>query len=274
MMRYVRAWFVRLGGLFTKAGRERDLAHELESHLELHIEDNLRAGMTPADARRHALVKFGGVESVKEQCRDVHGLPALELLVRDVRFALRGLRKNPGFTLATVLTLALAIGANAAIFAVVQRIVLNPLPYPDSDRVIELDHGELDLNMPSGLGITLGLYYQYADRSRTLDGVALYQTEELTLTGDGDPERIRVARATPSLTSVLRVSPAVGRWFTEEEGTPGAVQVAVLSHGLWARRYGRDAGILGRSVMLSGVPTEVIGVIGRSYLSHRASAAL
>jgi putative ABC transport system permease protein len=184
---------------------------------------------------------------------------------QEIRYAARRLARSPAFTIATMLTLALAIGANASIFAVVQRVVLNPLPYPDSDRLIELDHGALGLNLPSGMGMTLGLYYQYSERSRTLDGIALYATDDRTLTGDGDPERIRIARATPSLASVLRVAPALGRWFTEEEGAPGASQVAVLSHGLWMRRYGSDPRVVGRQIMLGGAPAEVVGVMPASY---------
>src|SRR5882672_5412620 len=118
---------------------------------------------------------------------------------QELRQAARRLVRSPAFTLASVLTLALAIGANASIFAVVQRVVLNPLPYPDSDRLIEVSHGAQRLNLPSGLGMTRGLYYQYLTRSRTLDGVALYAVDDLTLTGNGDPERIRVARATTTL---------------------------------------------------------------------------
>src|SRR4051812_36079968 len=111
---------------------------------------------------------------------------------QELRHAARRLGRSPAFTLAAVLTLALAIGANASIFAVVERVVLNPLPYPDSDRLIDVDHGSLGLNMPSGLGLTPGLYYQYADRSRTLESIALYRAEDVTLTGDADPERIHV----------------------------------------------------------------------------------
>src|SRR4030095_15740775 len=124
-------------------------------------------------------------------------------MTQELRYAARRLWRSPTFTLASVLTLALAIGANASIFAVVQRVVLNPLPYPDSERLIELDHGALSLNLPSRMGLTLGLYYQHAERSRPLDGIALYRTDDLTLTGDGEPERVRVSRATPSLAPVL-----------------------------------------------------------------------
>lgn len=130
--------------------------------------------------------------------------------------------RSPAFTLAAVLTLALAIGANVSVFAVVQRVVLNPLPYPDSDRLIELDHGAQRLNLPSGMGMTRGFYYQYSERARTLDGLALYDTENLTLTGEGDPERIRVTRVTTTFAPVMHVWPTLGRWFREEEGRLGA----------------------------------------------------
>ncbi len=178
--------------------------------------------------------------------------------------AARRLLRAPVFTLAAALTLALAIGANATIFAVVQRVVLNPLPYPESDRLVRLDHGMARINVLSGIGMTSGLYYQY-QRARTLEGLAIYRAGESTLVGRGEPERIQVARTTPTLASVLRVPPARGRWFTAEEGTPGAPLVAILSHGLWMRRFGGDAAVLGTSVTLDGVPATVIGIMPASF---------
>ncbi len=189
----------------------------------------------------------------------------MDRIGQELRFAARRLTRSPGFTLTAVATLALAIGANAAIFAVVQHVVLNPLPYPASDRLIEVDHGSVGLRVAAGIGTTPGLYFHYLERSRTLDGAALYRALDRTLSGDGEPERIRIARATPSLATVLRVSAAVGRWFTEKEGTPGAAPAAVLSHKLWARRYNSDAGIIGRHISLDGVATEVVGVMPASF---------
>lgn len=190
---------------------------------------------------------------------------AVERMWQEARFAGRRLVGSPAFTLASVLTLALAIGANGAIFAVVERVVLNPLPYDESDRLLVVDHGAERLNLRSGLNFTPGLYYHYSERARTLTGLAIYNTEELTLLGDGLPERISVVRATPSLASVLRVSPAVGRWFAESESVPGAPHVAVLSHGLWTRRYSGDPNVIGRLITLSGVATEVVGVMAAGY---------
>jgi predicted permease len=178
--------------------------------------------------------------------------------------AVRRLLHAPLFTLAAALTLALAIGANATIFAVVQRVVLNPLPYPGSDRLIRLEHGSPRINLPSGIGMTTGLYYQYK-RARSLEGVAIYRSGESTMVGAGEPERIQVVRTTTTLASVLRVPPARGRWFTEEEGTPGAPLVTILSHGLWTRRFGADPRVLGTSITLDGVPATVIGVMPASF---------
>jgi putative ABC transport system permease protein len=189
----------------------------------------------------------------------------MDALRQELRQAVRRLVRSPAFTLASVLTLALAIAANASIFTVVQRVVLNPLSYPDSDRLIELSHGAVRLNLPTGLGVTRGLYYQYADRSQTLAGIALYNTDDMTLTGDGEPIRIRIARTSPSLASVLRVSPLLGRWFTDAEGKPGGGSVAVLSYGLWLRRYGGDRGIVGHSLVLAGVSRDVVGVMPASF---------
>jgi putative ABC transport system permease protein len=190
----------------------------------------------------------------------------MDSIGREIRHAARRLVKSPTFTLAAVLTLALAIGANASIFTVVQRVVLNPLPYPDSNRLIALDYGIPARNMASGMtSMTWQLYFQLLDHARSLDGVAAYNTAQVTLTGNGDPERVAAANATPSLAPVLRVPAALGRWFTEEEGVPGSAAVAVLSHGLWVRRFGRDAGIIGRSVSIDGAPTTVVGVMPASF---------
>ena len=182
-------------------------------------------------------------------------------LAQEIRQAARRLARSPSFTIASVLTLALAIGANVAIFTVVYRVVLNPLPYGESHRLLALDVGMPKRNVPRGINsLTTNLYYQYLDRARTIEHLALHQTDELTLTGQGTPERLRIARTTASLIPLLRVNLARGRWFLERDEAPGAAPVAVISYGLWSRRFGQDASIVDRVVVLNGVPTMVIGV--------------
>jgi putative ABC transport system permease protein len=244
---------------------DEDLRQEFDTHLALIEEEERANGFSADQARQKARSRFGNALSHRERALDAVMATWVEHACKEVIFAARRLVRSPAFTLAAVLTLALAIGANASIFAVVQRVVLNPLPYGDSDRLIALDYGVPLRNVPSGINsMTWQLYYQFVDHARTLESVAVYDTGEVTLTGSGNPERVRVSHGTPSLASVLRVQPALGRWFTDKEGVPGS-QVAVLSHGLWVRRYGRAPGIVGQSVTLNGVPAEVIGVMPTSF---------
>ncbi|HEX7359809.1 MAG TPA: permease prefix domain 1-containing protein [Bryobacteraceae bacterium] len=146
-MRSLRAWFVRMRGSFRKQRLERDLSEEIEANLQLHIDDNLRAGMTPEESRRQALLKLGGVEQTKEAYRDRAGIPWLNTLIRDLRYGIRMLRKNPGFAAAAILTLALGIGANTAVFSIVDAVLLRSLPYPDAGRMVVI-HEELNRARP------------------------------------------------------------------------------------------------------------------------------
>ena len=190
----------------------------------------------------------------------------MDVTIQEFRQAARRLVRTPLFTATAALTLALAIGANASLFTIVHRVVLNPLPYPESDRLIALDYGFPSRNIPSGMtSMAWQLYFQLVDQARTLEGVAAYNSAVMTLTGRGEPQQIRVTYATPSLAPVLRVSPALGRWFTDAEGVTGAASVAVLSHGLWVRQFGSDRSIIGRSITLNGAPAEVIGVMPPTF---------
>src|SRR5215470_5468123 len=267
----MRRWLIRLGGLFGRARRDRDLVDELNSHLDAHIEDGVRAGLTYDEARRQALLRFGGVEMTKDRYRDQRGLPALERLGRELRHAFERLRRSPGFTFAAVLSLALAIGANVTIFTVVERVVLNPLPYPDSGRLVMLDFSMPSRNISAGFNsLTAREYFHYAAHTRTLNSLAVYRTEERTITGQGTPERIRVARTTPSLGSVLQITPEAGGWLPNDKPRDAA-PTAVLSHGLWSRRYGADPAVVGRTIVLNGIATAVVGVMPAPFAFPDAS---
>jgi putative ABC transport system permease protein len=258
-MRDLRFWRWR-------KAEEDDLDRELRVHVELATEERLDAGTPLRDAQLAARREFGSVALTKEELRDMRTGAAFERLWRETRYAGRRLRRSPAFTAATVLTLALAIGANASIFAVVYRVILNPLPYENSDRLVALQFSMPARNVPRIYYIPSRLYFHFLDRSRTLDGVALYMgATELTLTGQGTPERVRVSRTTSSLASVLRVSPAQGRWFSEAEMAQGASPVVVLSRGFWVRRFGEDPQIVGRSITFDGIPTVVVGVMPASF---------
>jgi len=194
----------------------------------------------------------------------------MDTLAQELRHAARRLVRTPIFTAAAATTLALAIAANAAIFTLVYRVVLNPLPYADSGRLIFLDYGIPGRNVPSGVPtMTWQLYHQLADNTRLLDSIAAYTGGSGTLTGSGTPERLVIARGTASLLSVLRVTPALGRWFTEQEGVPGTPAVAVLTHGFWVRRFGADPAVVGRTIVIDGVPTDVVGVMPVSFAFPR-----
>ncbi len=245
--------------------RSDEISAELDAHLAAHVDDNLRAGMTPDQARRAALLALGGVESTKEQYRMQQRLPVVETCWRELRQAFARLRRSPAFTAAAVLSLALAIGANVAIFAVVERVVLHPLPYPDSGRLVMLDFGAPGRNVSGGFtAVSARQYFYYADNARTLSGIAAYWASDATVTGRGTPERIRVAMTTPSLASVLRVAPEAGTWLPNDRRR-GPAPTVVLSHGFWVRRYGGDRSILGKSITLDGASTTVVGVMPPSF---------
>jgi predicted permease len=189
----------------------------------------------------------------------------IDRLLQDLRYALRALRRSPGFATGVFLTLALALGTATSIFTVLERVVLNPLPYPDSDRLIRVEHQVPRVAAPSFPTIPLGLYFLYGDRARTLESIAAYRRDAITITGTGEPERVAILWTTPSLQSVLRTGPERGRWFSDGDAVPGAPRVALLSHGFWMRRYGGSETIVGQSITLSGVPTTVIGVMPASF---------
>jgi predicted permease len=261
-MRRLRAWFSRFGGAFSKERREREFSAEMESHLQMHIEDNLRAGMPQEQARREAILKLGGVEQTKEEYRARRGLPFLETSIRDLHFAARVLCKNTGFTSIVVLTLALGIGANTAIFGLANAAFFRPLPYPHAERLAFLWQN----NQRTGENEGLVSYPNLADwrsQSNSFADMAFFMSGKSVLPGaGGDPEFIPSALVSINFFSVLGVSPAMGRGFSPEEQIPGHANVSVISYHLWRTRFGGDPQVLGRNlVSANGDKHTVVGVM-------------
>jgi putative ABC transport system permease protein len=262
-MRSIRAWLVRFGGLFSGAAKDDDLAAELESHLQLHVADSIRGGMTPEAARRHALLALGGVEATKERYRDRRGVPLLDTLRQDLMYALRVLRKNPGFAATAIVTLALGIGANTAIFSIVNAVLLRPLPFSDPDRLVLI----FATDARRGDRFDSASYPAFADwrdQTTTFESMAAFANRPMAI-GTGD-ETVMAAgrRVTPNYFDVLGVQPALGRAFRLEEQQNGSAAV-ILSHGFWKTRFGGDPGVLGRVIRINDEPHTVIGVTPASF---------
>ena len=260
-MKSARAFLLRLSSLFNRDRQEYELAAELESHLQFHIEDNLRAGMSPEEARRQAIIKLGGVEQIKEIYRDRRGLPLFESLIQDFRYGLRILRKNPGFTIAAVLTLALGIGGTTAIFSVVYGVLIDPWPYRDSRRLAVLHAHNTVENWENSAMVSAPEWLDYQKQNHVFEEVIGSRFENVLLTGSGPAEDYDGFRVTTNTFRVLGVAPLLGRAFTDNDAKPGAPAVVILSHRVWRTNFGGDPDIIGRILLLNHRPTTVIGVM-------------
>ncbi len=262
-MTWLRETASRFVALFRKGRLEQELDEELRSHVETLVEENARQGMSAEEARYAAMRSFGGVEQVKEVYREQRGLPMIESTLQDLHYGLRQLRRNPGFTAVVVLTLALGIGANTAIFSVVNAVVLRPLPYPQGDRLAWIAEiiPTLKAELASG-----GDYVDWKDQNRTLEQLAAYdESADFNLTGRGTPARVHGAYVTANLLSTLGVEPQIGRGFTPEEDRPNGPHAAILMHPFWQQYFGSDRHVLGQTFNLDNAPYTVVGVMPASF---------
>ena len=292
-MRQLRALLFRLAGLFRKDRRDNELAAEMDSHLRMHIEDNLRAGMSPAEARRLALIKLGGVEQIKETYRDRRGLPLLETFFQDLRFACRMLRKNPGFTCVAVLTLALGIGVNTAIFTAFDALVLRPRPVKDPDRLAAVFRAT-----PGGREGRFSYpdYLYYRDHSSSFSDLSLFAfgtavtSSDLPTTGPEATPRIAgaVGFQLPQMLKgsaqpigcyfvsgnyfpMLGATPLLGRLLLPEDDQANAPPVVLMSGNSWQRRFHSNPKVVGSILHLNGVAFTVVGVTPLDYLATAPS---
>jgi putative ABC transport system permease protein len=250
----------RLLALLTFGVRDRDMDREMAFHLESMTREHLRAGMSEEEAEREALRRFGNVRRMKERGHDVRSNQFVQDIARDVRHMSRGLRRSPGFTIAVVLTLALGIGANTAIFSVVDQLLLRPLPYPEGGNVVMVYE-----RSRSDHSVSPANWIDWQRESRTVEGFAAWMSRSITLTGAGESTRLGAQAVSHEFFSLLRVEPMLGRTLTEDDDRPNAPAAAVISHRLWQTRFGGDRRIVGRFIQLDDIPTQVVGVMPPAF---------
>jgi putative ABC transport system permease protein len=243
-----------------------DINREMRSHLELQVEANIKAGMSPAEAREKAMRSFGNVNRAVDAAYDVKGGGLLETLAQDIRYGARVLAKHKAFTAVAVITLALGIGANTAIFSVVNELLLRPLPYGDADRIVML--WEVTPEGRHQNTTSRANFRAWRDQSTSYDYIAAFTDQRFNLTGDGEPEELSVQFALPDIFKVLGVDPILGRALLPEDAEAGKPPVAVLSYGLWQRRFGGQSSVIGQPITLNGVKFTVIGVMPPNFQFH------
>jgi putative ABC transport system permease protein len=263
---WLRGLYARVRALFRSEAIHREIDEEMRFHIDMRAEENVRSGMSPEEARRDAERRFGRLTRVKEQGYEVRGGRWLESLWRDCRYGARALRKSPGFTVAALLTLALGIGANTAIFSVVNELLLRPLPYPDAERLVML--WEVTPEGRHQNTTSRANFRSWREQSKSFEGMAAFSDQRLSLSGDGNPEEVSVQLATPELFRVLGVGPILGRVITDEDERPGTPDVAVLSYGFWQRRFGGDPHVVGKPITLNGAPYTVVGILPAGFQWH------
>jgi putative ABC transport system permease protein len=264
-MRALRAWLLRLGEIFSKRRRDRELAAELESHLQMNIDDNLRAGMKPEEARRQALLTLGGLEQTKEMYRDRRGLPWLETLLQDARFGLRKLAKTPGLTVILVITLALGVAANTVVFSIVNGFLLRPLPVPHPDEITRLAANEKGAALPS-YTLSHPEFVDLQKQATAFSGVFAFSDFMGGLSYNGRADATFMQFVSGNFFSVLGVHQAAGRLFLPDEGKMlGTDPYAVLGYSYWQKRFGGDPAIVGKQLLIDGKAVTVIGVVAKQF---------
>src|SRR6266478_3853409 len=264
-MRWLRSISNRLRNLFLKDTVEREADQELRFHLEREVAQQISSGMSPEEARRVALLEFGGLEQFKEDCREARGVNRIETLLADLRYGFRTLRKSPGFAIVSVLTLALGIGANTAIFSMVNALLLHPYNFRNLDSLVRVWEDR---------GIDEGYDARYiapadADDLRSsngiFEGLTTYSFQSFGLGTEGDVQPILGCRVSEDFFDVLAVSPAAGRLFSAAEEQPGTDQVAIVSYGSWQRQFGGDPRLLGKTISLSGRVYTIVGIMPKGF---------
>src|SRR5580700_2620453 len=258
-MRVLRRFLARFANFAIRRKTDQRLREEMEDHLELQTAENLRAGMTPAEARRQAVLKFGAVEAIREDYHSEQGLPFIENLLQDVRFALRMFAKSPGFSAIAIVTMELGIGATTAIFSLVDATLLHPLPYQHPEEMVRIED-DLPGAGTAEAGISIP-EFKDLQRSGIFQHVVLQIFGSANLTGVSQPSRMQYEGVSPAYFAMLGVKPELGQTFDPQDQTPGFTGDVVISDGLWKRAFGSDPHIVGRSLRADNDLYRVIGVM-------------
>lgn len=264
-------WFytvpLRLRSLFRRENVEHELDDELRYHLERKIEEFIDQGLKPEEARYAAIRATDGIAQRKEECRDLRHLNWIDNLMQDLRFGVRMLAKTPGFTAAAVLTLALGIGANTAIFSVVNTVLLRPLPYPDPDRIVQLMLSSPDWAPGRNVdAINEPEFIIWREEKQAFKEVAAYDSGTgVNLRGNGPPQQVKAFHVSAGYFRLFGAPIEMGRAFSDEEDKPGGPRLVVLNNGFWRRRFGGERGIVGKALVLGGEPCVVIGVLSAGF---------
>jgi len=268
MIDWLRESLHRFRSFFRKPQLDRELDAEMAAHLELAIEEHLQRGISPEEARRQALIGFGGTEQAKEHHRETRSLPVLEILSQDLRYTMRTLRRDRAFALIAILILALGIGANIAVFSVVNTLLLRPLPFPDSQQLVWLAglHGKGGL---SAITYNVGLYEEFRRHNESFQEMTSFQTfwgsSEYNMTGHGEPQHVQAVMVADNFFRTLGVQPALGRIFLPTECAKGAAPTVLLTHAFYRQQFGADPAIVGQTITLDKQAATVIGVLPASF---------
>jgi predicted permease len=250
--------------LFSRRRRYDELSESIREHLDEKIADMMDRGVTRDEAERAARREFGNVALIEQRSREIWQWPALESWWADTKYALRRLRRAPLFTTIALITLAIAVGANAVIFSMVNGVLLKPLSYSDPDRLIAVDTSSEQIGLQK-IGIAPSLYFVYREQNTTLADIGAYDDDELDVTGARAPEHVRVLDVTDGTLPLLGVRPILGRLFTRQDESPGAAQTVILTHSYWQKQFGGASSVIGSSITAGGIPREIIGVLPQTF---------
>jgi len=256
--------FFRLRSLFRRNRVEEEMNDELRFHFDQQVEKLIRSGMPRDEALRQARFKFGSDDKVREECREARGVGSVEMLLQDLHFGARTLRKDASFTVVAVLTLALGMGATTAIFSVVDSVLLRPLPFRDPSRLVVVWENSLTLNHPHNVAAPAN-FLDWENQNSVFEGMTAMADTNANLTGSGDPQQVVVGNVTAGFLSVTGINPILGSGFTEDNWKKGKDDVVLLEYGFWKERFAGDPEIVGKTIALNGKPVVVVGVAPKGF---------